>query len=315
VDRTLNLVGQPVSISAPDGDLYLQTMPLDGPFDLEQLFAVFCQPGGNVIDVGANIGITATIAGLMVAPGSVLALEPVAEAFAHLEANIERSNLRNVKCLNLAAAAAEGQVNLVYHPGHTFAAFVGYEKVTDRYTGYAEKSVRAVALDQLVLDEGLSNVDFVKIDVEGYELEVLRGSRAMLEKCRPVVFMEANHYCLNIFRRMSLVDFTEEVLSIFPVVYALDITFEFLDLTDTATHAGFFHESVVRGRFPNLLCGYDADIRVRLEQLAAGSRVTRDEPAVPAGPAGKPGPAVTPPRRSGLRRRIGNVFRAATARS
>ena len=84
--------------------------------------------------------------------------------------------------------------------------------------GTRRKTLPSLTLDQLVEDEKLSRVDFIKIDVEGFELEVLRGSRLVLQRFQPTVFLEADHYCLNIFRRLSMVDFLEEILSIFPVV-------------------------------------------------------------------------------------------------
>jgi FkbM family methyltransferase len=313
--KDLQLVGKTMSIGAADGDIYLETMPADGPFDLEQVFAQFCRTNSNFIDVGANIGITATIAGLLVSPGLVLALEPVPEAFAYLSENISNSGLTNVQCFNMAAASTEGEVNLVFHPGHNFAAFVGYDDVLDRYTGYAETTIRAVSLDQLVQEQGLDHVDFIKIDVEGYELEVLRGATRLLEEFHPVVFLEANNYCLNIFRRVSLVDFTEEVLSIFPVVYAVDTTFEFLDLSDASTHSNFFHENVVQGRFPNLLCGFNDDIRQGLAHLTTQGRVVSDSPA-PA-PLDVGGAGAEPVRQAGpgVRRRLRGLLRSHPAPS
>lgn len=265
--RDLCLVGQQLTITAPDDDVYLATMLPNGPSDLEHIFTLFCKGGYNVIDVGANIGITAAIAGILVSPGSVLALEPVAEAFGYLADNIERAALRNVKCLNVAAASTEGRVNLISNPGHNFAAFVGYENVLERYPGYAEELVMALTLDQLATDHDLSRIDFIKIDVEGYELEVLRGAKRLLQQFQPIVFLEVNHYCLNVFRKISIVDFIEEVLSIFPCVYAVDTTLEVLDLTDYTTHSGFFHENVVRSRFPNLLCGFTPDVMRSMDSL------------------------------------------------
>jgi FkbM family methyltransferase len=200
--------------------------------------------------------------------GCVLALEPVPETFQHLQQNVARSGLENVTCLKVAAGSEEGVVQLVTQTGSNVAAFVGYEDVLDRYTGYQAVSSRVVPLDLVTSEQELTRVDFVKIDVEGYELEVLRGARQTLSRFQPVVFLEANHYCLNIFRRMSLVDLTEEVLSVFPVVYAIDTSFKYLELTDRSTHPIFFHDNVVHGRFPNLLCGFNDTIKAGVERIA-----------------------------------------------
>jgi FkbM family methyltransferase len=289
MEKTLALVGHEVLFEAADGDYYLENMSTEGPVDLKPVFETFCHTGSCVIDVGANIGITAVLAGFLVAPGSVLAVEPVPEAFRYLEQNVATSKLTNVKCVNAAAASEEGEVRLVVHPGWNFAAFVGYPDVLDRYPGYAEQRVHALSIDDLVASEGLSRVDFMKIDTEGYELEVLRGAVKVLSTFEPCVFLEVNHYCLNIFRRMSLVDFIEEILATFPLVYALDTTFAVIDLTDKQNHQHFFHENVVRERFPNLICGFTPAARQGVERLQAryfDSVVTSaHSPTGPADPA------------------------------
>jgi FkbM family methyltransferase len=296
--KTLNLLDQQVSFSASDDDYYLQTLPANGPSDIQHLFEAFCEEDSNVIDVGANIGVTAVIAGLLALRGSVLALEPVKDTFDYLAANIDRSTLTNVTCRNVAAASAPGHVQVVTRPGHSFASFVGYDEVLERYAGYDEEQVEAVTLDQLVEREGVGRVDFVKIDVEGFELEVLRGCTQVLKQSQPTVFLEANHYCLNIFRRISMVDFTEEVLSYFPIVYAVDASSETLDLTLKTNHPVFFHDNVVRGRYQNLLCGFDPSIKSRLERLRSKEQTPDDSVPLPVdtGMADK------------VRRRVGNLL-------
>lgn len=266
--KTLTLVGHEVEFSAPQGDAYLESMSMSGPVDVLPIFEKFAMPGGIVIDVGANIGVTSIISGRLVGDGCVVALEPVPDTFKHLQLNVERSALDNVTCLMAAAGSEEGEVQLVTQTGSNFAAFVGYKDVLDRYTDYNVYSARVVPLDLVAADQRLTNVDFIKIDVEGYELEVLRGAKATLNRFKPVVFLEANNYCLNIFRRISLVDFTEEILSVFPIVFAVDTSFAFLDLTDHSTHPNFFHSNVVLGRYPNLLCGFDPTVKAGLQLIA-----------------------------------------------
>jgi hypothetical protein len=112
-------------------------------------------------------------------------------------------------------------------------------------------------------------------------LEVLRGCQTLLEKYRPTVLLEANHYCLNIFRRISMVDFTEEVLSYFPIVFAVDASSAILDLTSPTNHPVFFHDNVVLGRYQNLLCGFDPSIASRLERLRSKERIAEDHPPHP----------------------------------
>lgn len=267
--KTLTLFGQQVEFTGPDSDVYLDAVAPDGPGDVRPVLQAFCTGGSDVVDVGANIGVTAVMSGVLVDPGRVVAIEPVPDTYEHLEANVARSELTNVTCVRAAASSSAGEVNLVVHPGWGFAAFVGYDRVLDRYVDYSEVSAEAVTLDSLVEAAGLDRLGFVKIDVEGFELEVLRGAEATLAAHAPVVFMEANHYCLNIFRRISMVDFIEEVTARFPMVYALDESGTVLNLTVPSTHQHFFHENVVNGRYPNLLCGPTGAVEEGLHRMGA----------------------------------------------
>jgi FkbM family methyltransferase len=267
--KTLQLLGRDLEFEAAPNDHYLEHMGIGGPVDLIPIFQAFLKPGDTVVDVGANIGVTAAIEAILVEPGRVLAIEALPETFGFLSENLAGSGLTGVSCVNAAAAAAPGAVEMIVHPGWGFGAFVGYENVLDRYRDFTAYQVPARTLDQLVEAAELDRVDFVKIDVEGFELEVLRGASRVLQEHRPTVILEANHYCLNVFRRLSIVDFLEEVLDVFPVVLAVDTDFLILDLTDTGTHQHFFHENVVSGRFPNLLCGFSDNVRPRAASLAA----------------------------------------------
>jgi len=267
--RTLNLMGHEVTLTAPEGDYYLESMAPDGPAELVPVFEACCPQGGNVIDVGANIGITAIMAGLLTGSGRVIALEPVTETFGFLERNVAQSGLSNVDCVRAAVSSAPGSVDLITRPGSNFAAFVGYEDVLDRYPGYTQDAAPAVTMDDLVHGKGLHRLDFVKIDVEGYELEVLAGAKRALADFEPTVFLEANHYCLNVFRRISIVDFIESILATFPHVFAVDASFGVFDLTDASTHHAFFHENVVSGRFQNLLCGFSDSVPEIMERIRA----------------------------------------------
>ena len=269
--KTLTLIGRDVAFSAPVGDLYLEGMSAIGPCDLLPVLGAACRPGDTVLDIGANIGVTAVISGVLVGSGRVVAIEPVPETFLHLEANTAAAGLGNITCVPAAIGDHEGTVDLVTRAGSNFAAFVGYEDVLDRYTDYAAYPARVMTVDRLVEELGLDRVDVMKIDVEGYELEALRGAASTLAADGPLVFLEVNHYCLNVFRRTSIVDFVEAVLAVFPFVMAVDTTLALLDLTDTTTHHVFFHDNVVLGRFPNLLCGFDdrvADVVAALASIA-----------------------------------------------
>ncbi len=131
--------------------------------------------GGHIIDAGANIGYTALLFARAVSnPFVVHAIEPHPGCAEMLRRNVERSGLRERIRVHAAAAGgvagtAKLRVNR-FHPADHRIADEGVE-------------VPLVRVDDLV---GGEPVRFVKIDVQGYELEVSRGMRGILDTNRTI---------------------------------------------------------------------------------------------------------------------------------
>jgi FkbM family methyltransferase len=124
--------------------------------------------GGNVIDVGANIGYTTVLfARAIDSRFQVLALEPEQENFARLERNLKRYRVADrVIALRVAAGATSGSIGLKVNPEHH----------GDHQVDPSGSSVPLVSLDEFP-----EPVRFVKIDVQGYEPAVLAGMRQLLQ--------------------------------------------------------------------------------------------------------------------------------------
>lgn len=153
---------------------------LDGERFLAErrLVRTLLEPGMRVVEVGANIGyFLLLIESGIGASGSVLCLEPEPTNREELERNIRHNHLRNVQVLPIAAGETDGMASL--RPGINGV-------VTDDGTGTIEVPIRS--LDSLV--EG--PVDFLKVDVEGHELQVLRGAEQLLANQRPTVIVEVH---------------------------------------------------------------------------------------------------------------------------
>lgn len=165
------------------GDEHVGRMIYKGGYErAEKSVLVHLLPrGGLAVDVGANIGFyTAWMAHLVGASGRVLAFEPSLDRFAALQRNITKANLSQVSLHRLALGAEPGHAQLV-NPGGRANAGQGTLRleVSEEITGTRVPVARLD--DHLVNDEV---VDFVKIDVEGYEAEVLVGARKLFMKQR-----------------------------------------------------------------------------------------------------------------------------------
>ncbi len=134
------------------------------------------KPGDVVMDVGAHIGSYTVRAARMVGrEGLVISLEPDPENFRLLMLNIKLNNINNVIVLPYAVSDKNGKIILhrSLEPGwHSIV------RVPDRHIGDVE--VHCTTLDTIVNRLGLRKIDWLKIDVEGAEVSVLRGARRAL---------------------------------------------------------------------------------------------------------------------------------------
>ena len=156
---------------------------LDDTLILEHLV----QPGMTVVDIGASIGhLTLFFSSRIGATGRVISFEPGPENFKELSDNIRLNDLHNCTPYQLAAGAADG--TLLFCSGAN--GHVG--------GGKSALSCRVVSLDSFTNDKQLLRPHLVKIDVEGFELEVLRGMSRLLESDdRPILFIELHPLGLN----------------------------------------------------------------------------------------------------------------------
>lgn len=148
--------------------------------------------GEVIIDVGAHIGtFTLRAAQFVGDSGQVIALEPSSDNFRFLCKNIAANRLHNVLALPIAAASDQGTRTLHLSElsgSHTLRDNCGHLHGLDR-----SEEVLVDTLDHIVETHGMKRVDMVKMDVEGGELDVLRGMTGVLEALNPRLAIAAYH--------------------------------------------------------------------------------------------------------------------------
>ena len=170
-------------------DLIGRSLDTYGEFSEHELmlFGDVVQPGMTVVDIGANIGTHAVFFARRVGPtGAVYCFEP--QRFIHqmLCGNVALNALRNVRALHAAAGAEPGSITVPpIDYSHTGAFNFGGVELGEWVDGEA---VAVVPLDSL----GLSRCDVIKVDVEGMELEALRGGVGTIRRHRPFLHVENN---------------------------------------------------------------------------------------------------------------------------
>lgn len=152
--------------------------------------------GDVCFDCGANLGYhTVSMAKLVGPSGRVFAFEPLRVIFQQLNGNVFLNSLRNVQCLNVAL----GNENKIVHmePLNIDGGFGVNIGATRVGAGGDEVHMRR-------LDDTISgNVSFMKIDVQGCEVALLEGASNIINKSRPVIFIEVENQWLIEFGQNS----------------------------------------------------------------------------------------------------------------
>lgn len=141
----------------------------------------------TVIDAGANSGIFSIYASKLGAK-KVYAFEPVSETFRILQANVALNNLEGVVVpLRMGLGDKTGRKNI----GYNLAGDVGASFQDSGRFALSEET-EITTLDDFMETHG-GKVDFLKMDVEGYEEHILSGARKTLAGCKPAMSFSAYH--------------------------------------------------------------------------------------------------------------------------
>jgi FkbM family methyltransferase len=163
----------------------------------KRVYLSFVRRGDVVLDVGANVGThTVFLSHLVGQNGMVIAVEPVPRSFEQLQKTIRRrARFPNVLPLRLAfgETTSTGAEAVIRVPGNDFTQASLREQTVgswERKEAVRRYTVSLTTLDEQVRANSITRLDFVKIDVEGGELGVLRGGAEALTRFRPFLYCE-----------------------------------------------------------------------------------------------------------------------------
>lgn len=174
---------------------------------LTSYFARTVMPGDGFVDVGANVGYFTLRASRWVgSEGVVYAFEPERNNFERLKHHESINRLGNTVVFHAAAGATAGVLTLNLNPlnegGHSLQARAHYyddgrawtkDQGTERFpAAELSQNVHVVALDAIVPHDGRRW--HMKIDVEGAELDVLRGAQEFIARARPDICCEISAF-------------------------------------------------------------------------------------------------------------------------
>lgn len=155
----------------------------------ERLLGSLALTGKVVYDIGAHTGAYSLFFSRGVGPeGRVIAFEPNPSTFARLRRNLEINRIANVRALAVALGRESSQGAIYMLPGMPSTASLAPEARTRLRRRVATAQIEP--LDAVVSNLSLPGPDFMKIDVEGMETEVLAGATRMLGDWRPDLLIE-----------------------------------------------------------------------------------------------------------------------------
>jgi len=141
--------------------------------------------GMNVIDIGANVGITTvTVARKIGRRGKLYSFEPTPEYFNILKENISSNGLENVKVYELAVTA---QVGRVPFSQKELSSGIVFEEGAKKF------EVSTTSIDRFLSEEKIERIDLINMDCEGSELLVLKGAQKTLWENKVKIFCEIHH--------------------------------------------------------------------------------------------------------------------------
>src|SRR5260221_141330 len=158
-----------------------------------QKAASILKEGSVVLDIGANCGqfslkLAATLRRQHTQQFVIHAFEPNPDIFELLTANLAMNPelSQHVFCHPLALGNETGEMTLAYNPANSGGGSIARDQSLAKF----HYSVRMERLDHTVEALSIANIDFIKVDVEGFEPEVLLGARSVIDKYHPWLYVE-----------------------------------------------------------------------------------------------------------------------------
>jgi len=154
-----------------------------------------CGAGVVAIDCGANIGVhTIEWARMMYGWGRVIAFEAQEKIYYALAGNVAINNCLNVTAKHCAVGAECSTIKvpeLNYLLPSSYGSFELKEREKNEFIGQTVDYKKTTVVDLLSIDSlNLERIDFIKIDVEGMEEDVLKGADVSIRKCLPIMLIE-----------------------------------------------------------------------------------------------------------------------------
>ncbi len=174
-----------------------------------KLLRLLVKKNHYVIEAGANLGSETLLMSRLCPHGRVFAFEPAPQSFNYLSFNIRENQLDNVQFFPKALGDKEANINLFLLPDD----FPNQGMSSKIKHSRANRSIEVpqTTIDHFLKENRLEQFDFLKMDVQGAELDILKGGVNSIIEHQPIIFLEASDSyssLLEIFDFLATQDYT-----------------------------------------------------------------------------------------------------------
>lgn len=188
-----------------EDDAYFQSIGNNYEPEFQAFCHQFIDEDAICIDIGANIGVKALLLSRHARKGRVIAVEAAPSIARCLEINITANAASNVECVQAAVGDRIDTVHFFEMSAYGHVASEGIE-------------VPMITLQEIVRNRSLPRIDFIKIDVEGFEYAILKNAYDVINDFRALVLFEFNSWCQLAFADVNPKEFLEWIFEHFAYV-------------------------------------------------------------------------------------------------
>ena len=150
-------------------------------------------------DIGANSGIYSYALSQVISPKNLFLFEPQVDLYKNLLKFFKRSNIYNIALSN-TNSLVEFKIPYINDKKYNTRGTLKVDYIEDDETNFKKINVMSEKLDDFVLKKNINKIDLIKIDVEGFEEEVIDGAQETIKKLKPkfMIEIEQRHHKKNI---------------------------------------------------------------------------------------------------------------------
>lgn len=146
----------------------------------------FFQNANTILDIGANLGNHTLYWANKIPNAKIYSFEPYDPNFEVLSKNVSENHLNNITVIHKGIGDKEGKAEIKSTDPQNFGS------TSLEYYSDEEKGISMITVDSFYEENCLKNIDFIKIDVEGFEIKVLKGMPVVLTECYPDLWVEVS---------------------------------------------------------------------------------------------------------------------------